>query len=268
MNREDLACSLHTRLTQEPEYPELTCPGVDPPFTEKLLSALGMLSQADLRDFFGISEKLGQTVNEYYPYEGELYPAWCWYTGEAFKYLDLPSLMKSLPLKANRTIRILSALYGMVSPMDTIQPYRLDFTLGQVPGFDGSASLRQLWSSRVTESLNKSVQDVQASFVLGAASQEYESLVDPGRLHAPFIRAEFVQSHPRTGLPTRISARAKQARGMLARWVVQQDITPGSHGGELRDFFQDFTLDGYRMESWDKPKEGFWVVTYIQTSSG
>ncbi|NCN05619.1 MAG: YaaA family protein [Spirochaetales bacterium] len=241
------------------KYPGLDSlrPGADFDLSSTLREALGKKSLGELVEYFGVSHTLGQEIHDLYQVPGVLRPMWTWYAGEAFKYLGLRDFFREpqesmLFQRASRGILVLSALYGCLLPWENIQGYRLDFTL---PMPDGSKQpgLRALWSSRVISRINTLSAAFDTPLCISCASEEYESVLHPTTRNAgvwlerPLVRIQFIQSHPKTGKPARISARAKQARGIFARWVIETLPEEAQNVDSILRHLKSFDREGYTL---------------------
>ena len=163
-------------------------------------------------------------------------PAAFAYTGETYRGLAIRSLSSADLASAQRHIRILSALYGMLRPLDRIEPYRLDY--GCSLQVDNARSLYDFWTPRLTRRLAKDVAETGAEAVLNLASAEFARSIDAGALGVPFITPDFAQ---RDGEKLkRITVFSKQARGTMARWAASAEIAC--------DQIPAFSQDGYEYE--------------------
>lgn len=121
--------------------------------------------------------------------------------------------------EAQKTVRILSGLYGVLRPLDRIQPYRLE--MGARLATERGNSLYQWWGPRITDLLNQDLAESPgASVVVNLASSEYFGAVQPDRLDGKVISPRFEDTDPR-GNRKVISFFAKRARGEFAAWLVK-----------------------------------------------
>jgi len=240
-------------------YPGLDSarPGADFDLSTNLREALGKKSLEELVEYFGVSQALGKEIHNLYSAPGIPRPMWTWYAGEAFKFLRLPDFFHEpqesmLFQRASRGILVLSALYGCILPWENIQGYRLDFTL---PMPDGSKmpGLRALWAGRVISRINTLSATLDTPLCISCASEEYESLFQPTTRNAevsldrPLVRIQFIQAHPKTGKPAKISARAKQARGIFVRWVIETLPEEAQSVDAIVGHLKSFDREGYRL---------------------
>ncbi len=128
--------------------------------------------------------------------------------------------------EAERTLRILSGLYGLLRPLDLIQPYRLE--MGARLATERGRSLYEWWGDRITRLLDSDLGGSPGERVLvNLASHEYVSAVDLEALDAPVVSPRFEDQGPR-GDWKGISFSAKRARGEMAAWLVRHRVRTAS----------------------------------------
>ena len=148
---------------------------------------------------------------------------------------------------AQKHLRILSGLYGLLRPLDLIQPYRLE--MGTRLGTSRGDNLYQFWGQRITEGLREAMVGQKNSVLVNLASQEYFKAVRPGELEVPVITPVFKE---RKGSQYRvIGLFAKKARGMMTRYIIKNRLTSV-------DAITGFTEGGYR-HSPEMSTETEWV---------
>lgn len=138
---------------------------------------------------------------------------------------------------AQRHLRILSGLYGVLRPLDWMQPYRLE--MGTALKVGDSANLYQYWGSRIAEYLNAALAADKTPVVINLASQEYFKSVDRRVLKARVIDCVFEEWRG-TGWKI-ISFSAKKARGLMARYAI-------THRVETPRKLEAFNLEGYAFD--------------------
>jgi len=141
--------------------------------------------------------------------------------GEAFKFLDAPSLSDSELQYAQKKLIVLSGLYGMLKPCDLIMPYRLE--MGQT--FKVSQehkTLHSFWSGVYYQAFEKILKNQKSKVILNLASDEYSKVVIKSGIDAEIITCTF-KEEGKNGFRT-VSTFAKQARGEMARFVIQNQI--------------------------------------------
>ena len=137
-------------------------------------------------------------------------------------------------------MRILSGLYGLLRPLDEIEPYRLE--MGSRLKVENTSDLYAYWGSRLSNEINLQAKSTESTLLLNCASQEYFKAVDNKSLELEVITPQFFELTSKG--PKQISFYAKKARGAMARYVVENRIT------NIEDLIQ-FDLAGYSYN----PKE-------------
>jgi len=132
---------------------------------------------------------------------------------------------------------ILSGLYGVLRPLDRMQPYRLEMST-RLPNPHGD-NLYRFWGGRIAEYLNQRLASEAAPIVVNLASQEYAKAVDRKVLRARMVECVFEEL--RNGQHKVISFSAKRARGLMARFAVQRRITEP-------EVLQEFRDEGYAFD--------------------
>ncbi|MBE8167131.1 MAG: peroxide stress protein YaaA [Shewanella sp.] len=158
------------------------------------------------------------------------------FRGDVYTGLDADSLSADELDKTQSTLRILSGLYGVLKPLDLMQPYRLEMgiSLGNAKG----KNLYQFWDNTITETLNKELED--NAIVVNLASNEYFKSVKPKLLKGRLITPVFKDC--KAGKYKIISFYAKKARGMMTRYIIQNDI-------KTREQLEAFDVAGYRYSA-------------------
>ena len=191
------------------------------------------LSVAKLRKLMHISESLAKLNQARFkdfaeaPSPEQVKPAALAFNGDTYTGLQADTLSAEDMAYAQAHLRILSGLYGLLRPMDNIQPYRLE--MGSQLATRKGKSLYQYWGNRIADAINETGADA----VLNCASVEYFTAVKPEALKARVVTPVFMEE--RDGTAKIVSFYAKKARGMMARFVVQNRIdTPeGAKGFDL-----------------------------------
>ncbi len=157
------------------------------------------------------------------------------FNGDTYTGLNIKSFNKNELKSVQKNIRILSGLYGILKPMDLIQPYRLE--MGTKYKFNNYKNLYEYWKEDVTALINKELKSHNNTLV-NCASQEYFSLIDKDQLKGDIITPVFKEK--RNGEYKIISFSAKKARGMMANFIVKNNITD-------IDGVKKFNLDNYKF---------------------
>ena len=173
-------------------------------------------------------------------------PALFAFCGLVFRHLDAPTLDAAARRRAQRRLRILSGLYGVLRPFDRIEAYRLEMGCRFAP--PDAANLVAFWRARLTDALNAELKDGEP--VLSVASQEYLQAVDAKRLRGPIVRPVFKERRAGGRLATPV-VHAKMARGALLRHA----LVTGARGPA--------DLLGFSAMGWEAaeapPKAGEWL---------
>jgi cytoplasmic iron level regulating protein YaaA (DUF328/UPF0246 family) len=158
------------------------------------------------------------------------------FKGDVYTGLDAASLSGDELGFAQSKLRILSGLYGLLKPLDLMQPYRLE--MGTKLNNKRGKDLYQFWGSSLTDALNQELTTSQTPVLVNLASNEYFRSVQPRQLDARLITPVFKDW--KNGQYKIISFYAKKARGLMARYIIQNRIQDPE---QLRHF----DLDGYRF---------------------
>lgn len=164
-------------------------------------------------------------------------PALYAFAGDTYQGFDAGSLDPEARERAQRRLRILSGLYGVLRPMDAIQPYRLE--MGSRLKTRRGGTLYQFWGDRIARALNEAAEEIGTSTLINCASQEYFSAIDRSVLKPRVVTPEFYEVRPGSR-PQIVSFFAKKARGAMARFMVET-------GADTVEGMRDFDLGGYRF---------------------
>lgn len=214
--------------------------------TEALVGIMRRSSPDELSALMSISPALGELNFERFqdwslPFTpANARPAVLAFNGDTYQGLAAGRQFSARDFThAQKVLRILSGLHGVLRPLDLIQPYRLE--MGSKVHHDGGNNLYSYWGSAVTDRLRD---DLDASpgpkVLVNLASKEYFGVVQPELLDAPVVSPVFLDANEQGELKT-VSFFAKRARGAMAGWIVRQRI---SSVKALRSF----DLDGYRFD--------------------
>lgn len=167
------------------------------------------------------------------------------FNGEVYRGLDAPSMKTKELSVAQQKIRILSGVYGVLKPLDIIYPYRLEMgTKWSVT--PSKANLYKYWGSKITDAINS---ENENGIVVNLASNEYFKAIDKKSLNAKVIAPVFKENT--NGKLKVIMVYAKKARGLMARYIVDNNI---SSAEELKKFDRE----GYRFVE-NQSTENEWV---------
>lgn len=150
-------------------------------------------------------------------------PALFVFQGEAFKTMNPRQFNPDQLAFANASLHIFSGLYGVLRPMDGIRPYRLDFS---TPLRVGAKGLKRFWQERIIPFFEQRVQKDEV--ILNLASEEYSSLLCSGHLCSGRLKDQMITLQFRQREKDKLKAhsvRSKQARGLFAARIIQQQMT-------------------------------------------
>ena len=217
--------------------------------TKDLVAVMKTKSVTDLQQLMKVSEKIA-TLNverfaKFDTSEGaDGQPAAGLFAGDTYVGLDAATLSNEDLVFAEKHFGILSGLYGLLSPMDAIQPYRLE--MGTRLNTEKGSNLYQFWGHQVTDELAQKM--AGSKYLINCASNEYFSVLDAQRLKETYgisvITPVFKEIDKKngTGKMKIISFNAKRARGMMARYIIQQRLDSPSA-------IQEFAESNYTFRS-------------------
>ena len=165
-------------------------------------------------------------------------PAAFMFDGDTYAGLEARRMEADTLRWAQGHLRILSGLYGLLRPMDAIQPYRLE--MGSRLENSRGRDLYAYWGGRISKVLNATAAEVGAQVLVNCASTEYFTAVDRKALKLAVITPVFLEE--RGGEAKIVSFRAKKARGAMARFICQHHLTDPA---DLRGF----DLGGYQFQA-------------------
>jgi len=221
--------------------------------SQTLVERMRELAPADIAKLMKISDKLSVLNSTRYetwslPFTPDnAKQALLAFKGDVYTGLDAETLAPEQDEYAQQHLRILSGLYGIVKPLDLIQPYRLEMgtKLSNTRGKD----LYQFWGDKITDSLNAELE--QNDVLINLASNEYFKSVRPKSLKARIITPVFKDT--KNGVQKIISFYAKKARGLMVRYMIDNQI---NHAEALKNF----DVTGYQFEA-SQSSENEWVFT-------
>jgi len=156
------------------------------------------------------------------------------FKGDVYTGLQAETLSTEQLAFAQKHLRILSGLYGLLRPLDLMQPYRLE--MGLPFENQGGKNLYEFWGDSITELLQKQLKASGNTILVNLASNEYFKAVKPALLDAEVITPQFRDL--KNGQYKMISFFAKKARGLMARYIIEEGLnTP--------EGLKDFKSEGY-----------------------
>ncbi len=209
--------------------------------TASLAKTARRQTRADLRRLMGISDDLAKlNVERFKAFDAEstegVQAAFA-FAGDVYEGLRARELDAAALAWAQDHLRILSGLYGVLRPLDRIQPYRLE--MGTRLKTRRGANLYDFWGDRLSKQLNADAEGQADPTLVNLASQEYFGAVDARALKLPVITPIFREE--KNGETRVISFFAKKARGAMARFAIDERL-------ERAEDLKAFDRDGYRFD--------------------
>ena len=225
--------------------------------TEQLVTRLKQFDQLQLAALMKMSDKLAAL--NYQRFQDFQFPftpdnsrqALLMFRGDQFDPMVVDSYSDEQFAYAQQHLRILSGLYGMLRPLDLMQPYRLEMATRLAVG--EAKNLYSFWGDIVTRKLNNKLSDDSQPALINLASAEYFKVIRRKELHADILTLSFKQE--KEGKLKTIAIYAKRARGAMVDFVIQNRITRPID-------LQGFNRDGYRFKS-DLSTDNEWVFVRI-----
>lgn len=210
------------------------------PETRSLIRTARQLTRAELRALMDISAPLADLNHKRFkafePDSLDGVQAAFAFAGDVYDGLDARSLRPGALNWLQLHVRILSGLYGLLRPLDRIQPYRLE--MGVRLKTRRGHTLYDFWGDTLARGLTRASAELGGAAVVNLASQEYFAAVQRKTLKAPVVSLRFLEE--KDGEARIISFFAKKARGLAARWAAEQ-------GAECVEDLKGFDLAGYRF---------------------
>ncbi len=235
--------------------PPVDAPATAPRLVEDMASLVRTArrqTKSDLRRLMGISEDLARLNRERFQAidpeatDAGVQAAFA-FAGDVYQGLEARTLGPSALAFAQDHVRILSGLYGLLRPLDRIQPYRLE--MGTRLKTRRGTSLYDFWGDRISKQLNADAEAHADRTLVNLASQEYFGAVDARALTLPVVTPHFREE--KDGESRIVSFFAKKARGAMARFAVDAKIESAAD-------LKAFDTDGYRFQKADST-ETDWI---------
>lgn len=210
--------------------------------SEKLVNVLKSKSAKDLSKLMKISDNLGQlnyerNQNWSLPFTKEnARQAIYTFTGDVYKGFDVATLPLEKLDMLQSTLRILSGQYGLLKPLDLMQPYRLE--MGTKLKVGTKENLYKFWDDTLTNALNEELKEDEV--FVNLASNEYFKAIQPKQLKVPVITPVFKELKGDTYKV--IAIFAKKARGLMTRFIIDNNIT-------TVDGIKSFNVEGYGFDA-------------------
>lgn len=192
----------------------------------EIMQALKKMKPAAIAKLMEISPKLTELNHNRFQNwqenhtESNSYAAVLTFNGDAYLGMQANDFSEKDLLFAQNHLRILSGLYGLLRPLDLIQPYRLE--MGRKLKVSKKKDLYAVWGNKIAEQLNNDIAASGSEYLINIASQEYFQAVDKKALKFPIITCEFKEGKNGSYKPVMVFA--KKARGMMSRFIIENKI--------------------------------------------
>lgn len=226
--------------------------------SQQLINRLINFSSLDISELMHVSTKIADLNFDRYeswkkPFtQKNAKQAILAFKGDVYTGLDAETFKAADFKFAQNHLRVLSGLYGLLRPLDLMQPYRLE--MGTKLKTDKGKNLYEFWGSDITEALNKQLKKNKSNILINLASNEYFKSVKAKELNAEIITPAFKEF--KNGDYKMIGIYAKKARGLLSRYIIQNKLKDPED-------IKSFNEEGYRFNK-TLSKGNNWVFTRKQ----
>ena len=240
----DFESPAHTNYSSEPDFQSEST---------RLIKKLGTFSKKKIGELMSISPELAELNVDRYkkwtpePKREDTKQALLAFNGEVFRGLNAKEMSEEDIQFAQGHLRILSGLYGLLRPMDLIQPYRLE--MGTRLKYYNYNNLYQFWGDKITKRINADLND--SKVIVNLASTEYYKSVNESKLKVKVITPIFKDFSK--GEYRVLMTYAKNARGVMANYIIKNRITEP-------DLMKSFDGNGYVYDP-NLSDENNWVFT-------
>lgn len=213
-------------------------------YSQQLIEECRKLSSSDIASLMKISDKLaGLNAARFGEWQPNFTPenarqAILAFKGDVYTGMQAELFSEDDFQFAQQHLRMLSGLYGVLRPLDLMQPYRLEMGI-KLKNKKGS-DLYQFWGNTITEALNKALEEQGDNILINLASDEYFKSVNLKKLNAEIVKPVFLDE--KNGKYKVISFYAKKARGLMSRFIIQEKLTNKAQ-------LKEFDLEGYQFNS-------------------
>ncbi|NKB97247.1 MAG: peroxide stress protein YaaA [Pseudomonadales bacterium] len=226
--------------------------------SEILINKLREFEPNEISSLMGISDNLAELNHRRYADWQPEFPKKCArpailaFSGDVYLGLEGPTLSERDFTWAQKHVRILSGLHGLLRPLDRIRPYRLE--MGTQLKTQRGKNLYQFWGDQVTDALNTAISEQADNVLINLASDEYYAVLQSERINARIIKVHFRDW--KNGQYKFLSFFAKKARGSMARYMIDKRV-------KSLKALRGFDYDGYQLNS-DLSNGDDWVFTRKQ----
>ncbi len=196
--------------------------------SSKLISNLKTKEPKDIASLMGLSDKLATLNFDRYQswspakkVSADSKPSMLVFKGDVYQGLQAEDLNNSQMKFAQKHIRILSGLYGILRPLDLMKPYRLE--MGTKLETSEGKNLYEFWGDKVQKNVLNELKDQKSDLLINLASKEYFTVL--GKLPEDINVVTPTFKDYKNGNYKIISFYAKKARGLMARWIIQNKVT-------------------------------------------
>jgi len=233
--------------TQRYTQPELLA------YSQQLIDVARTLSEPQIASLMSISDKLASlNATRFHEWQPDFTPdnarqAILAFKGDVYTGLQAETFSEDDFDFAQQHLRMLSGLYGVLRPLDLMQPYRLE--MGTRLNNPRGKDLYQFWDTVITDTLNQALASQGDKVLINLASDEYYKSVKPRQLDAEIIKPVFLDE--KNGTFKVISFYAKKARGLMSRYIIQNRLTRPEQ-------LKAFDLEGYCFDE-SASEQNEWV---------
>ncbi len=230
-----------------------------PEFTKEstaLIKTLRQLEPSDIGSLMGISDKLAVLNHNRYAHWSAKFDdasgaraSLLAFKGDVYLGLDAQTLSKRDFTWAQKRLRVLSGLYGLLRPLDRIHPYRLE--MGTALRNTAGKDLYEFWGGKVTQALNEALAGQRSKVLINLASNEYYKVVQTQKIDGRIVTINFKEW--RRDAYRFVSFSAKKARGLMARYMID-------HRAERADDLKAFDVEGYAFNE-ELSSRDEWIFT-------
>lgn len=208
----------------------------------QLIKCLRKKKASEISELMGISSKLSElNYQRYKDFSTPFTPnnarqALLAFKGDVYEAIDINEYTEKDFIFAQQYLRILSGLYGLLKPLDLIQPYRLE--MGIKLKTPKAKDLYEFWGDKITKAINSAMKDQKNPLLVNLASQEYFAALNEKKLDGQLLNIIFKEKQAKEYKI--IGLFSKKARGTMADFIIRNRI-------EKAQELLDFSEDGYKF---------------------
>ncbi|MDM1263011.1 MULTISPECIES: peroxide stress protein YaaA [Acinetobacter] len=212
--------------------------------SQELIDVSRTLSASEIANLMSVSEKIANlNVERFRDWQADFdfsnaRQALFAFKGDVYTGLDAYSLKDQDIDYAQQHLRMLSGLYGLLRPLDLMMPYRLE--MGTKLKNPRGSNLYEFWGTIITDLINEDLATAKSELLVNIASDEYYKSVKESKIQAEIIKPVFLDQ--KNGKYKVISFYAKKARGLMARYIIENKI-------ERAEDLKGFNSDGYYFDA-------------------